>query len=253
MSDAARIIREAVERLRVEAEQVFELRAPNVPRKYGKGATIAGYYDDLDRLAADAISLEAQGAPGIYVTLNVINPALLARAYNRLDEYPKSTTSDADVIRRTWLPFDFDPVRPAGISSSPDELAAAKATALATVAWLETKLGDKPAVWAFSGNGYHVLYRIDLPNDVESTTFVQNALAAAADRFDNPSVKVDRTVFNAARIWKLYGTLARKGDEVPRLGRLHRRAQLLQEKFDGEQGCTGGSRNVATAAPAAAP
>lgn len=236
MIDLTPAIRRAVDLLRVEPDQVIEVRAPNVPTRYGKPITVAGWFDDVARLASAAAQLEKDGAPAVYVTLNVINPALLARAFNRLVEHPSATTADSDVIRRVWLPFDFDPVRPAGISSSPDELSVAKATALATVQWLETALSDRPAIWAFSGNGYHALYRIDLPNDAESTAFVQNAINAAADRFDNERVKVDRTVFNAARIWKLYGTFARKGDEVPRLGRVYRRAEILQEDFDGQQG-----------------
>lgn len=236
MTHPSPAIRQALELLRVEPDQVFEVRAPNVPRQYGKPITIAGWYDDLDRLASAAAQLERDGAPAVYVTLNVINPVLLARAFNRLAEHPSATSSDADVVRRVWLPFDFDPMRPAGISSSPDELTLAKATALATVKWLEHTLGSKPDIWAFSGNGYHLLYRIDLPNDPDATAHVQAAINAAADRFDNERVKVDRTVFNAARIWKLYGTMARKGDQVPRLGRIHRRAEILQENFDGQQG-----------------
>lgn len=247
MTDPTPVIRQALELLSVNPNQVFEVRAPNVPRNYGKPITVAGWYDDLDRLANAAVQLERDGAPAVYVTLNQINPALLARAFNRLAEHPSATTSDADVVRRVWLPFDFDPVRPAGISSSPDELTLAKATALATAKWLEHTLGSKPDIWAFSGNGYHLLYRIDLPNDPEATAHVQAAINGAADRFDNERVKVDRTVINAARIWKLYGTLARKGDQVPRLGRVHRRAEILQEDFDGQQG------SVYEATPAATP
>ena len=56
---------------------------------------------------------------------------------------------------------------------------------------------------------------------------VKAQLAALADRFDGDAVRIDRNVFNPARIWKLYGTLARKGDSVPRLGRVHRVSRVL--------------------------
>src|SRR5262249_32653030 len=79
--------------------QVVELRAPNHPRN---GWTTAGYFDDYRKLAAAAAELSGV-APGVYVTLNEINPALLARINNRVEEYAKQTTSDADVRRRRWL------------------------------------------------------------------------------------------------------------------------------------------------------
>ncbi|GAI49189.1 unnamed protein product, partial [marine sediment metagenome] len=49
---------------------------------------------------------------------------------------------------------------------------------------------------------------------------------ALATRFDDDAVSIDPGVFNAARIWKLPGTLARKGDSTP--DRPHRLATLLE-------------------------
>ena len=43
-------------------------------------------------------------------------------------------------------------------------------------------------------------------------------------------MEVDRKVFNASRIVKLYGTLARKGDSTP--DRPHRRAAVLEVPTD---------------------
>ena len=60
---------------------------------------------------------------GVYVTLNPVNPALLARASNRLRTVGRNDalTSDADITKRRWLPIDLDPVRPSGISSTDQE------------------------------------------------------------------------------------------------------------------------------------
>jgi hypothetical protein len=77
---------------------------------------------------------------------------------------------------------------------------------------------------ADSGNGYHLLYRVDLPAD--DGGLVERILAALGERFDTPHAKIDRTVFNPARICKLPGTLARKGDSTA--DRPHRRAKLLE-------------------------
>jgi hypothetical protein len=72
-------------------------------------------------LARKAGELDGQGR-AVCVTLNEVNPALLARATNRVRKvYKEPTTSDTDILRRRWLPLDFDPVRPSGVSSTDEE------------------------------------------------------------------------------------------------------------------------------------
>ena len=88
-----------------------------------KKGTVSGYFDNLER-AAQAVT-RWDGIATIYATANPVNPTLLARADNRLKEYARITTSDADVLRRAWFPVDLDPVRPAGISATDAEVAAA--------------------------------------------------------------------------------------------------------------------------------
>jgi hypothetical protein len=79
-------------------------------------------------------------------------------------------------------------------------------------------------ILADSGNGGHLLYKVDIPTDDGGV--IPKCLEALALRFDDDRVKVDQSVFNPARIWKLYGTLSRKGDSVP--DRPHRLAQILE-------------------------
>src|SRR5690606_37373092 len=71
-----------------------------------------------------------------------------------------------------------------------------------------------PAV-ANSGNGCHLIYRIDLPNDDESRILVGNVLHALDEMFSDDAINIDTTMGNAARINKLYGTLAAKGEDMP--------------------------------------
>ena len=66
------------------------------------------------------------------------------------------------------------------------------------------------------------MYRIDEPCEDEG--LVKACLEALAQRFNDERVHVDTTVFNPARIWKLYGTLARKGENLPE--RPHRLSAL---------------------------
>src|SRR5207244_442489 len=90
--------------------------------------------------------------------------------------------------------------------------------------WLQSRGWPAP-VAADSGNGGHRLYAIDLPNDDASRTLLQRSLEALALYFSDHVVTLDLTVFNAARIWKVYGTMACKGDNLP--ARPHRIARLL--------------------------
>jgi hypothetical protein len=80
-------------------------------------------------------------------------------------------------------------------------------------------------VIADSGNGAHLLYRIDLLNDKASEVLVKRVLYTLETRFGDEAVGIDQSVFNAGRIVKLWGTTARKGDNTP--DRPHRISRLL--------------------------
>ncbi len=192
--------------------QVVELRGLEaVTSAWRRPHTVSGYFDDWATLAAASVELQARG---IYATLNPVKPDLLARANNRLRDMSAGdpATSDADVVARRWLPIDCDPVWPSGISATDAEHAAALARAqeirdyLASRGWPDPLLAD-------SGNGAHLLYRVDLPPD--DGGLVEGVLAALAFRFSDEQVAVDQKNFHPARIWKLYGTLAAKGDPTP--------------------------------------
>jgi hypothetical protein len=192
-------------------EDVIELRA--FPK--GKKGVSAGYFDGAHKgaLAEEAVRLNSAGA-AVYVTLNKIDPQLLARCYNRVGDYAKATVTDKDVGRRRWLLIDFDPVRPADTSATDVQVAAAIERARAAYHTLKAEGWPRPLVGE-SGNGMHLLYALDLPNDTESTALVKGALAGLAARFDDQVVTVDQAVYNAGRITKLFGTVATKGDHTP--------------------------------------
>ncbi|HLZ70496.1 MAG TPA: AAA family ATPase [Dehalococcoidia bacterium] len=213
------MIRETL-RLLFQPGDVAELRILNTPT----ARTVSGYYDDHDRLAQDAATLQRRYGCSVYLTLNPPKPELLSRANNRAIERAKSTTADSDISRRRWLLVDLDPRRPAGISASDAEHEAARARAadirdaLRAEGWPDPVLAD-------SGNGAHLLYRMALANDPESTALLRGCLEALAVRFGDAAVDVDTTTFNASRITKFYGTLAVKGDSTAE--RPHRLARLL--------------------------
>ena len=213
--------REQAVRLLAAPGGVVEIRA------IAEDGTHSGYFDDPRLLAASAELLDLSTVHGIYVTLNELNPALLARRSNRVKMHlsrKDSTTADADIIRRRWLPVDIDPVRPGGVSSTDEEHEKALKKAEHVAGWLKDQGFPEP-VRADSGNGAHLLYRVDLANDETSRDLVQRCLAALAERFNDSTCTIDTAVSNAARIWKLYGTVSRKGDATA--DRPHRRSRII--------------------------
>lgn len=199
--------------------EVVELRAVKVPG-YGKPATYSGFYSDLGAMARGAAELSMDSgkrgaAKGVYLTLNPVLPELLARRSNRYGRAEDGELAgDKHVGPRRWLLVDVDPVRDSHVSATESE----KSAALEALVRLNTHLrnaGWPQPIQCDSGNGYHGLYRIDLPNNDESRDLVKGCLEALAARFDNDRAKIDKSVFNASRIVKLPGTVGRKGDHVP--------------------------------------
>ncbi len=221
-----------------EPGDVFEVRAPDCrDRPDARWSYVSSgcfSVENVDAAAKAIVELDrAAFAPAVYVTMNPITPALLARSANRISFRARATTQDRDIVRRRWLLIDVDPVRPAGISATDAELAAAAERARAVDAHLHS-LGWSAPVTILSGNGYHLLYRVDLP--VDDDGLVRRVLNALAERFDDAAVAIDRSVHNPARIIKVVGTMARKGEDLRGVAGLddrpHRRAELVDVPAD---------------------
>ncbi len=99
---------------------VVELRAKGPSKRIQ-----SGYFDDPLALARAAFALDARGALAIYVTINQVDPVLLARGPNLLQAYATETTKDEDILSRCWLPVDLDSRRKSGISATNEEHEAA--------------------------------------------------------------------------------------------------------------------------------
>jgi hypothetical protein len=206
-------------------DQVTELRALDVQRGRERPHTEAGFFDyeHLAQMAELAVDASAY-AKGVYFVMNPLNPDLIARRANRID-YAKEgqQASDKDVIARRWLLVDADPTRDPHISSTKEEKDAALQIILAVKNDLAAQGWPTP-ILSDSGNGYHLMYRIDLP--ANDGGIVERILKALAAKYDTSAVHIDQSVFNPARICKMPGTLARKGDSVK--SRPHRRARILE-------------------------
>lgn len=204
---------------------VFEIRILESGRK---DATV-GYFTDVDTML-DKLKRQRLQGKNVYIVLNEIDRACYAKTAR--DEFVSraSSTQDKDIKGRWWILIDLDPIRPTDTSSSNESVERAKAKAGQVYDFLKQQGFTEPLV-GFSGNGYHLLYRICVKNTDHVKDTIQRFLNTLNIFFTDDYTKVDTANFNAARICKLYGTLAQKGsdtEEYPhRMSRIIRMPQEL--------------------------
>jgi hypothetical protein len=211
---------------------ITELRAPNTMLPDMKTPmTCGGFYTDAEQFAMDA-ALLTWHAPGVYETINSVNAAsliLAGRVLNRLSIPSRPPlTGDADIVRILRIPIDADPSRPdVHASSTYEEWQAALDIIRRVCVWLQTMFGvpDSALVTASSGNGGHANLLCDLEATEATSTLVRAVLRAVAAQFADDIVKIDTSIGNFGRIFKTYGTWARKGTASPL--RPHRQARLI--------------------------
>jgi len=213
---------------------VFEIRVLDAERPGFRRPHIeSGYFDYAHIDDVPQTLAEITTAMGVYVTMNPVNPALLARSANRLKTARRNeTTSDTDIVRRRWLLIDIDPARPAGISATDAEKELAFDKALEVSEGLAS-MGWPAPVIVDSGNGYYLLFRVDLPAD--DGGLVHRCIQALQPVADE-RVHIDLSVANPSRICRLPGTWNRKGDDMA--DRPHRPSEIMDAP-DAPQAVTG--------------
>lgn len=213
LGDSATQIVDWLQKL-VEPNSTIEIRV-----LYDRRSPVIRHYssDDLLAMASESIKL-SEDAKGVYFLMNPL-PA----------EWGGSPATDKDILRRRWLLIDCDPSREGTVSSTDDEKDAARAKMVEVETYL-SGLGWPVPLIADSGNGSHLLYRIDLPG--EDRGLVHRVLKELARRFNDEDVSIDTKVANASRICKLYGTRAAKGEHTA--DRPHRLSKIIAipEQFE---------------------
>ena len=175
----------------------------------------SGYFKSVDNLINEIAPYAEMDNEQVYFTLNAINPDCYGRQQcEKIVKSPKMTTTDGDIIRRNFVLLDFDPIRATGVNSSDEELGYAQAKARAVMRYLRNE-GFKDPIVCKSGNGFHLILRVLLPNDDATTDILKRFLQSMGKMFSDDHVEVDEKVFNAGRISKLYGTIAKKGANIP--------------------------------------
>lgn len=212
-------------RLLSEDRSILEIRAlspkgstkslPPIIRHFRKSD-----YIDFASLKIDfestALALNTEG----YNLYTPINPI-------RSDFRGPGGARDIDIERRTWILIDIDRKGDTSCPASEEELGAARALARSIRDYLASLRWPLPLLMA-SGNGLHCYYPLaNLENSEAISVQIKRTLSGLATKFDTDVVGVDRVVYNAARITKIPGTIARKGIESE--GRPYRMAMMLDD------------------------
>jgi len=171
----------------------------------------SGYFNNVESVINAIKPYSEMDDEQIYFVLNKIDNACYGRQQSeKLVKSPKITTNDNDIVKRSFVFVDFDPVRKSGTNASNDEFELAHKKAQDVFRFLRGKGFSEPII-SKSGNGFHLTFKVDLPNDEKTTEIIKRFYEYLASVFSDDKVDIDTKVFNLARLCKLYGTTAKKG------------------------------------------
>lgn len=197
-----------------------------------KGVPMVGFFDNVEAAAAEAVAWNEKGF-NVFTNLNKIYlDEEMRGALNK----PLQTAgrelrcaNKGDVMEVNWLLVDVDPVRACDnqhVPSTDDEQGCSYEVAKAIQKFICDELGGPLPLFATSGNGYHLLWRLDLPADAKSETTIKNFLLALAKKFNTKGAFVDTSTASLFHLTKVYGTVARKSEATDE--RPHRYSEILE-------------------------
>jgi len=173
----------------------------------------SGYFKSVDSLISSIEPYADMEDEQLYFVLNEIDESCYGRQQCEKIIKAKITTNDNDIVRRHWVLCDFDPVRKSGTNSSDEEFELAHKKAQDVYRFLRSKGFSDPVICK-SGNGWHNLYYIDEDVSDETTEIIKGFFKYMSSLFTDDKVDFDEKNFNAARVCKLYGTVAKKGANI---------------------------------------
>ena len=214
----------------VQPDHLVELRCSGIlTKEIPYPVTLHGFYsaEHLDQLALDA-GVWGASTRGTYISLNPIYPDATNEPLNHLQRRSRlAKLPNTAILDRRWLLIDIDAVRPAEVSSTDEEkaktlsLANAVKEHLNEMGWPDPVVGD-------SGNGTHLLYRIDVPT--WDGGLIRRVLVALSERFDNSCARIDKTAFEATHLFRLYSSWVRIGKNTRE--RPHRQSTVISMSND---------------------
>lgn len=175
----------------------------------------SGYFKDFDNLCAQLEPYTNMDDEQIYFVLNKIDDACYARPQcEKFIKSAKVSTNDNDIVSRSFVMIDCDPIRKSSVNSSEFEFNFAMQKARDIFRFLRDN-GFEDAIVCNSGNGAHLQLAVDLPNDEETTNILKRFYQYLGQKFTDENVDIDQKVFNLGRLCKTYSTVAKKGANLP--------------------------------------
>lgn len=204
-----------------EAERFFDLLENPVTglraiRREKDKPLAVGVFKDSRDFADAACGLSGAGEgpdlyQGVFTTVNRLNDEYVEMATGLIAT--GQTVREKGVARIKILPLDLDPIRdhPEGgrvCSTEAEHQAAIDAANRA--ATIGRSLGWADPMVLDSGNGGYCFWRVDLPNTPESRALVKAVIQAFKKQLDSDAVKVDGSVDDPSRVFRIPGTINRK-------------------------------------------
>lgn len=201
------------------------------------------YYDNHEQLAVTVERLDHDPrVVSLYYVINAVRPNLPrergitvnpndAQVDAILDGPTQQLTTNDDVETFNWLFIDVDTTRAVGMEHEPstkEEKAGARAVATAVVNYLTDEKKWPQPLLGDSGNGYHILAKVNFLNSAHNKHLLVDCLKTLASKFDGPAANIDASVFNPARLTRAYGSTTRKGTSTEE--RPYRQNKLIQPK-----------------------
>ncbi len=192
------------------------------------GKSILSSYFDLNVNTLDKVMKEIDRKKlfkhSIYMTLNRVCPDVCQGKAGNSIRAAWSVTKDKDISAFRFIHVDLDPERETNTQATAEEMKHAEDLMYQIKDYLSEQGFSEP-ILSFSGNGYNLDYKVDLPNTKENSQLIRAVLPALSAKFSNQYVKIDTTTYNAARIIKLYGCWSCKGENTPE--RPYRQSKIL--------------------------
>ena len=201
--------------------QVDQLHAHQVGGSRMRHAFFRG--EQLAQAAAQALRWEADGARSVRFVLNPLRSDIFAT--------PRRYAHNEDVIARQWVLLDCEHRQGHSDGPSSEEERAAAWDVLCRVRGALEAAGCTGLIVADSGNGWHGLLPVDLPNDEASKVVVRTLLAGLSERCSDDVAHLDPAPYHAITAAKVYGTLSRRGEATAE--RPHRVSQIVAASMEG--------------------
>jgi hypothetical protein len=147
----------------------------------------------------EALRLNAIGY-NIYAVMNPIR-----------SDFDGAAAKDCDISHREVMLIDIDRAQDTKNPATDEEVEKARHVGDAIVEFLSGCNFVEP-IRVMSGNGHHLYYPLkNIENSEEAKDAIKTTLTCLNEIFGDSEFKIDTNVFNASRITKVLGTVARKG------------------------------------------